>query len=223
MQAVIFDVDGVLCESSKDHFLAWKRLAKELGFFLPEDYEDRLRGISRAASLEQLLKEGHLQHAFTQEEKQELMNRKNRYYQQALEEVTPEDLNPGVKELLELLKEMKIPMAVASASRNAPKLLEKMEILSYFNLLVDPATITHPKPHPEIFLQAAHGLGIKPALCIGIEDAPAGIESILRAGMMAIAIGDERLFPEEIPAFANIKEATPHLLKCIKEDKRWQM
>ena len=223
MQAVIFDVDGVLCESSKDHFLAWKRLAEELGFSLPQDYEDRLRGISRAASLEFLLKEGNLQQSFTQEEKQELMDRKNRYYQQTLEEVTPEDLNPGVKELLELLKQRKIPMAVASASRNAPKLLEKMKILSYFDVIVDPASIRYPKPHPEIFFQAAHHLGMDPAFCIGIEDAPAGIESILRAGMMAIAIGDERLFPEGIPSFSNIKEATPYLLKSIKEDERWQM
>lgn len=223
MLAIIFDVDGVLAESSKDHYLAWKKLAAELGFDLPKEYEDRLRGISRAESLEQLLTHGHLEKTFTQKEKQELMDRKNDYYQQALEDVTLEDANPGVKELLEELKGMKIPMAIASASRNAPKLLEKMEIWSYFDYMVDPATIQHPKPDPEIFLKAAEGLGVEPAHCIGIEDAPAGIESILQAGMKPIAIGKEYLFPPGIPSFESLKEASPYLLELIKEDKTWQV
>lgn len=217
MKGVIFDVDGVLCESSVDHYLAWRRLAADLGFELPSTYQDRLRGISRQASLELVLQAGDLENKFTQEQFQALSDQKNHYFQERIEAITPEFLAPGARALLEQLKERNILLATASASRNAKRLLEKLEISCFFNFMVDPAKIHHPKPHPMIFSEAAKGLGLAPEECIGIEDAPAGIESIIKAGMLPIGIGDPLLLKEATSVFPDLKSATPTILQLVKE------
>ncbi len=188
-RAVVFDMDGVLTETSHEHFLAWKSLAEELGFDLPDYVKDDVKGISRMASLEIVLKAGNLKRAYTEAEKEALATKKNKIYVELIHAFTEANLSVGARPLLEALKAHQIKIALASASKNAPFLLKAMNIETYFDAVVDPTVITRGKPAPDIFLEAAKLIGVAPEFCIGIEDAYAGIESILGAGMKPVGIG----------------------------------
>lgn len=193
-RAMIFDMDGVLTSSSDEHFAAWRILASDLGFGLPDELEVLTKGVSRMDSLEIILKHGHMKDAFTREQKNELASRKNAIYVDMISKFTPSDLLPGAAQLLEACKSRNIKVALASASRNGPLLMERLGIRHYFDYVVNPAEIVHGKPAPDIFLKAAGELGIEPRFCAGIEDAVAGIRSIKAAGMIAVGIGD----PDEL-------------------------
>lgn len=190
IKAVIFDMDGVLTETSEQHFLAWNRLANDLGFNLSPNVKDAVRGISRLAALEIVLNEGHLCGRFSEKEKLQMADRKNRFYVESIRKFTPKELSKGARELLELLKRNHIKISMASVSKNSEFLLHAMEIDQYFDEIADPASIKNVKPAPDIFLKAAELLGVDPSDCIGVEDAYAGIESINAAGMEAVGIGD---------------------------------
>lgn len=187
-QALIFDLDGVLTDTAHSHYLAWKRLADEIGVPFDMRTNERLKGVDRAASLDIILESATA--AYTAEAKRALADRKNGYYVAEIENFGPQDLFPGVRELLEAARAAGLKLGLASASRNAPALLRKLGIEDRFDYIADAARIARAKPDPEIFLTVARELGVAPERCIGVEDAAAGIVAIHAAGMPAIGIGD---------------------------------
>lgn len=204
---VIFDLDGVLTETSTYHFQAWKALAKDFGVDLDDAFETQLKGVSRVESLERILKANNLDKAFTEEEKKTLLNKKNTHYQSLIEHMTKDHLFAGVIQCFNYLKEHNIKIALGSASKNAPRLLKALDIESYIDYLVDPRGLKS-KPAPDIFLDAMHHYHLRPDECIGIEDAYAGITAINDAGMISIGIGDREELPHADYCFPSI-EAIP--------------
>lgn len=202
----IFDLDGVLTETSVQHYIAWKSLADELGIEFDLDYNEKLKGVSRLESLELILIKGNMEKAFSSEEKNKLATKKNNLYIALIEDFTRKDLFPGVIVLFEMLIDLGIKIALASASNNAKKLLENMAIAQYFDLIVDPSQLKQGKPSPEIFLKAASTLAIDPKRCIGFEDAVAGISAIKGAGMYAVGIGDPEVLCEADIVYPQIQK-----------------
>ncbi|TWB43519.1 beta-phosphoglucomutase [Nitrospirillum pindoramense] len=186
--AVLFDLDGVLADTAHIHFAAWRRLGEELGIHLEPAFEEKLKGVDRMGSLELILAHGGVTR--TAEEKRVLADRKNGYYTAAVAEQTPDDLLPGARRVLEEARDAGLKIALASASRNAPPLLEQLGIAPLFDAIADPAAVKAPKPAPDLFLEAARLVGVAPDRCLGIEDSVAGIISIKDAGMVAVGIGD---------------------------------
>ena len=187
LEAIIFDLDGVICSTDEYHYLAWKMLADELGIYFDREINKRLRGVSRMASLEIILERS--EKLYTPEEKQALAAVKNARYVKLLQSLSPDNILEGIPEFLAECRENGIKTALASASRNAPFIIHKLGLEKDFDFIADAASISRSKPAPDIFLAAAEGLGIEPKYCIGIEDAQAGIEAIHAAGMKAVGIG----------------------------------
>lgn len=190
IKAVLFDLDGVLTETSEQHYLAWKNLSEDLGIEIDMKFNEDLKGISRMESLERILIHGGKERNFTYDEKIKLASRKNNIYNSMIKEFNKSNLFEGVKELLDKLKERNIKIVLTSASKNGPNLLELLEIKDYFDCIVDPSSVPNGKPAPDIFLKGAELVGVNPNECIGIEDSVAGIQAIKDAGMYAIGIGD---------------------------------
>lgn len=184
----VFDLDGVITDTAKYHYIAWKELAAEIGIEIDLKFNEQLKGISRMDSLERILTLGNKNDAYTEVEKEALATKKNTHYVQLLQSLTPDDLLPGVKTFLDEAKTKNIPCAIASASKNAPFILDKLGVMQDFDTIVDPATLKKGKPDPEIFIQAALALGIEPAEAVGFEDAQAGIDGIKAAGMYAVGV-----------------------------------
>ncbi|MCJ8011607.1 beta-phosphoglucomutase [Paenibacillus sp. KQZ6P-2] len=192
LQAVLFDLDGVITDTAKYHFIAWKQMAERIGIEIDSEFNESLKGIERMQSLERILIHGHQEQKYSQAEKERLAQEKNEEYVALLANLTPEDTYPGINELLQELRENNIPTVIASASKNAPLILEALQLKSYFHGIVDPGGIPG-KPEPDIFLKAAEQVGADPMCCIGIEDSQAGIEAIKAAGMYAVGIGEENI------------------------------
>ena len=192
IKGLVFDLDGVITDTAERHYLAWKRIADRLGIAIDREWNERLKGISRTESLELILAEKP-DCLLDAEEKEQLLKEKNAHYLELIAEITAADILPGIPELLEEAKIAGYRMAIASASKNAPLILERLGLSTGFDAVVDPESLKHNKPHPEIFERAAQALGLETHACIGFEDSLAGIEGIKRAGMPAVAIG--------IPAF----------------------
>ncbi|MBO9128171.1 beta-phosphoglucomutase [Bacillus sp. 165] len=188
-EAFIFDLDGVITDSAEHHYLAWKQLGEELGIRFDHQFNEQLKGVSRMDSLERILELGNRQHDFTQEEKEELAAKKNEHYKQLILTITPDDVLPGVMELLNAVRENGLKIAMASASKNAFAVVERLGVGEYFGHIVDAATVMQGKPHPEVFLKAADALGVPYENCVGVEDAKAGVEAIKAAGMFAVGVG----------------------------------
>ena len=184
----VFDLDCVITDTAKYHYIAWKELAAEIGIEIDLKFNEQLKGISRMDSLERILTLGNKNDAYTEVEKEALATKKNTHYVQLLQSLTPDDLLPGVKTFLDEAKAKNIPCAIASASKNAPFILDKLGVMQDFDTIVDPATLKKGKPDPEIFIQAALALGIEPAEAVGFEDAQAGIDGIKAAGMYAVGV-----------------------------------
>lgn len=192
MQAAVFDLDGVVTDTAKFHFQAWSKLAKEeFNLDLPASFETNLKGISRTESLEAILKFGDLLDKYSKEEVQNLANKKNDYYVEAISKLTKEDILPGITKLLTDLKANGVKLAVASASKNAPFILEKLGLAHVFDAVADPAKVKAGKPAPDIFLAGAKAVGVAPNQCVGVEDAIAGVSAIKAADMVAVAVGDK--------------------------------
>lgn len=191
IKGFIFDLDGVLTDTAEYHYQAWKKLGEEIGISFGYAFNESLKGISRMDSLERILTYGNKSAVYTREEKEALAAEKNRYYKKLIVTVTPADLLPGIASLLNDLKENGIRLALASASKNGPVLLERLGIAPLFEEIVDPAALTNGKPDPEIFLKGAEKLGLSPGECVGVEDAEAGIEAINAAGMFSVGVGTE--------------------------------
>jgi beta-phosphoglucomutase len=194
IRGVIFDLDGVLVTTDELHFRAWQRLADEEGIPFGRRINERLRGVSRMASLAILLERAT--RSYDDRERAALADRKNARYRELLESLTPADVLPGARQTLAELKRRGIRIAVASSSRNASTIMDRVGLpRSTFDAVVDGNDITHSKPDPEEFLLAARRLGLAPAECLVVEDATAGIEAGRRAGMHVFGIGT----PETLP------------------------
>jgi beta-phosphoglucomutase len=188
VKACIFDLDGVLVDTAHYHFLAWKRLAKEFDYELTEEINEQLKGVSRMKSLEIVLKHANI--SLEEQRKQSLADRKNGWFTEYVHGMKAEELFPGVKELFKKLKADDIRIALASSSKNAQTIIDILGIRNEFDAVVDGNMIVHSKPDPEIFLLAAKKLGLSPADCIVFEDAEAGVEAALRAGMKCVGVGN---------------------------------
>ena len=213
INAVIFDLDGVLVSTDEFHFIAWSSLATELEIPFDRATNERLRGVSRMASLEIILEKA--QKHYTDEQKERFTQQKNNCYRDLLQTLTSEDLLPGAFDMLLALRERGIKIAVASASKNAGFILEKTGIDNMTDVLVDGSHVTNSKPDPEGFLLAAQRLGEKAENCIVIEDAAAGVEAARRANMKVFAIGTRQRHPDVGNVATNLSEITvEQLLNC---------
>lgn len=188
LRAAVFDLDGVLADTHRHHFAAWRRLARELGFDIDETVGAAVKGVSRSVALAIVLRAGGL--SLTESEFEEAAARKNRYYRQLVASAGPGDLLPCATDTLQRLRAADIPIALASASANARAVLEGTGIRPYFDTIVDGSIVTAAKPDPEVFLRAAAGLGVEPGEAVVIEDAAAGVAGARRAGCAAVGIGD---------------------------------
>ena len=188
LKALVFDLDGVITDSAELHYQAWKRLSEELGLYFDREQNEALKGVSRIGSFEIILRNNNKLDAYTEEEKETLANRKNEYYKELVETLTEKDILPGIQQLLIDARAMGLKTAIASVSRNAPRVLEKIGLSDYFDTIADATKVKRSKPDPEIFLTCAEQLGVDPVDCIGLEDSQAGIEAILSAGMYAVGI-----------------------------------
>ena len=186
-KAVIYDLDGVITDTAHYHYLAWKRLAEGEGVHFDEAFNEHLKGIDRMGSLDLIL--AGAPRSYTQEEKLALADAKNRHYVELISTMSAADLLPGAVDALDAVRAAGLKVGLASVSKNAFTVLEHLGIRERFDDVVDAATLTHSKPHPEIFLTAARHLGVAAAECLGIEDAVAGVASIKGAGMFALGIG----------------------------------
>ena len=187
IKAVIFDLDGVIVDTANYHYLAWKRLALELGFDLTLDQNELLKGVSRMRSLDIILDLGGIK--LSASEKERFANKKNGWFVEFVNEMKPEEIFPGVKDLLRSIRAQGLKVALASSSKNAPSVIRLLNIQNEFDAVVDGTMIIHSKPDPEIFLLAAKKLGIEPASCVVFEDAEAGVEAALAAGMKCVGVG----------------------------------
>ena len=188
IKACIFDLDGVLVDTAHYHFLAWKRLAKEFDYNLTEEINEQLKGVSRMKSLDIVLHHANL--TLAENKKEELADRKNGWFTEYVHAMKAEELFPGVKEIFKKLKADGIQIALASSSKNAQTIIDILGIRNEFDAVVDGNMIVHSKPDPEIFLLAAKKLGLLPVNCIVFEDAEAGVEAALRAGMKCVGVGN---------------------------------
>jgi beta-phosphoglucomutase len=186
-KAVIFDLDGVLTDTAHYHFLAWQRLAQAQGVPFDAAFNEHLKGIDRMGSLELIL--AHSDKTYSMADKLALAEAKNRHYQQLIADMSAADLLPGARAALLAARTAGMRIGLASVSKNAAYVLDRLGITHCFDDVVDAALLANSKPHPEIFLTAAEHLGVAPHQCLGVEDSVAGIASIKDAGMTALGIG----------------------------------
>lgn len=191
IRGAIFDLDGVIVDTAKYHFLAWKRLAMELGFDFKEADNEGLKGVSRMKSLDILLEIGGL--SYSHDDKILLAEKKNQWYVEYITALDEGELLPGAKEYILRLKNQGIKISLGSASKNALTILNQLNIVELFDTIVDGNMVTNPKPNPEVFLLAAEKLGIPSNQCIVYEDAEAGIIAAKAAGMKTIGIGNREI------------------------------
>ncbi|HOQ85487.1 MAG TPA: beta-phosphoglucomutase [Phycisphaerae bacterium] len=204
IDAVIFDLDGVLVRTDELHYRAWKVIADAEGIEFDERINDQLRGVSRMESLEIILRRAT--RAYTPEEKQALAERKNAIYRDLLQSLCPADVLPGVNELLSGLSARDVALAVASSSKNARTILDRCGLTQRFGVIVDGNDISRSKPDPQVFLMAAEKLGIPPERCLVVEDAEAGILAARRAGMHVFGIGTPRNLPGVEPIAESLSQ-----------------
>ncbi|MDF1547623.1 MAG: beta-phosphoglucomutase [Bacteroidales bacterium] len=205
IKALIFDLDGVVVDTAKYHYLAWKKLADELGFFFSEKDNERLKGVSRVRSLEILLEVGGVQ--LEEDVKKKLAAKKNEDYLAYIKKMTPDEILPGVINFLEEARIRGLKTAIGSASKNAVTILETVQLLDYFDEIIDGNEVSKAKPDPEVFLNAARKLGVKTQECIVFEDAEAGIEAAINGAFHVVGIGDKNTLNKAemvIPGFAEV-------------------
>lgn len=214
----IFDLDGVIVDTAKYHYLAWRKLANELGFEFTKEQNEMFKGVSRKRCLEILLEIGNIE--ATQEQFDTWMVEKNEDYLEYIEKMDESEILPDVKQVLNVLLNKSVPIALGSASKNAQPILEKVGLLSYFSTIVDGNDVTKAKPDPEVFLIAARQLGVHPEDCIVFEDAVAGIQAANSAKMISIGIGEASVLHEADYIFKDFTEMSVDFLEeLISVDK----
>ena len=210
IKACLFDLDGVIVDTAIYHFQAWRRLANELGFDFTEHQNEQLKGVSRMESLDLILDWGNV--TLTDEEKNVWATRKNNWYLDLVKEMTPQEVLPGVKDFLILLRKNNIKIALGSASKNSKLILERIEMLSYFDAIIDGNSITKSKPDPEVFLLGAVATDCKPVECVVFEDAVAGVQAGKRGGMRVIGVGNSDTLNEADLVISGFEEMTLEML-----------
>ncbi len=203
----IFDLDGVICDTAKYHFKAWRRLANELGFDFTEEDNEKLKGVSRTESLKLILQWGK-KDITDETELERLAALKNEWYLEYINRMTPEEILPGVKNFLDELKKKKINIVLGSASKNAQIILDKIGITHYFDAIIDGTKTTKSKPDPEVFLLGAEAVKAKPKDCIVFEDAQKGIEAAIKGGFYVVGVGNSDALEDAqiiIPGFEYIE------------------
>ena len=211
-QAVIFDLDGVICFTDEYHYRAWKAMADGMGIPFDRDINNRLRGVSRMASLEIIL-EKYEGPALSQADKEKLAGQKNDIYRESLKEMSTADLSDEVRETLDGLRAMGLKLAIGSSSKNTPFILGQIGLKDYFDAVSDGNNITRSKPDPEVFVKAAGMLGIAPETCLVVEDAVSGAEAGHAGGMKVACLGDAALNKAGDWNMQSIRE----LLDIVKE------
>ncbi len=187
-KGIIFDLDGVICFTDKYQYQAWKKMADKIGVYFDEKINNRLRGVSRMASLDIILERSDKE--YSQEEKEALAAEKNETYKALLHQMTTDDLSEEVKNTMDELRKRGCRLALGSSSRNAKLILERLGLDAYFDAVSDGTNITHSKPNPEVFLKAAEFLGLDPSDCLVVEDALAGIDAAIAGGFHSAGIGE---------------------------------
>ena len=219
-KAVLFDLDGVITDTAEYHFQAWKALAEELGIAgVDRTFNEQLKGVSREDSLKKILELGGKAATYDAESFAQLAKQKNENYVQMIQKVGPDDIYPGILDLLKDLRAKNIKIALASASKNGSFLLEAMGLSTYFDAIADPAKVAASKPAPDIFLAAAAGVDVPITLCIGIEDAQAGIAAIKAAGALPIGVGSAEDLGTDIALVSNTNSLSLELLTKVWENK----
>ncbi|RPE00174.1 beta-phosphoglucomutase [Aureibaculum marinum] len=209
----IFDLDGVIVDTAKYHYLAWRDLANELGFEFTIEQNEMFKGVSRKRCMEILLDIGGIK--ATQEQFDNWMVEKNEDYLKYIEKMDESEILPDVNRVLDFLKKHNMSIALGSASKNAQPILEKVGLLSYFDTIVDGNNVTKAKPDPEVFLLAAEQLGVKPNNCVVFEDAVAGIKAANSAAMISIGIGDKNVLSEATYNFNDFTEMNVDFLERL--------
>ena len=213
IKGCIFDLDGVIVDTAHYHYLAWKRLALELGYDLTELENEKLKGVSRMQSLNIILDLAGI--SLNERHKEMLANKKNIWFNDYIERMTPAEIFPGVQELIDSMKGEGIRVGLASSSMNAKTVLRQLRIQNEFDAVVDGSMITRTKPDPEIFLITAERIGLSAGSCVVVEDAVAGVKAALAAGMKCIGIGSANLLGEADLVFEKTSDIKLSTLRAL--------
>ena len=206
----IFDLDGVLVDTAKYHYQAWRKLAQELGFELSPETNERLKGVSRMKSLEIILETGGVQ--ATPEEMEVMATKKNVSYLEFISRMKPSEVLPDVKSFVRKSRAKNLKTAIGSASKNTPTILEQTHLASLFNAVVDGNVTSVAKPDPEVFLKAAEAVGVPPSACVVFEDSASGVEAARRAGMHVVGIGNPQALKAADLVISGFSGITPTMI-----------
>lgn len=215
IRACIFDLDGVIVDTAKYHFLAWKRLTEQLGISFTSEDNEHLKGVSRMASLDKILELGG--RSLTEKQKIGYATLKNDWYVEYISRMTPDEILPGTVKFITELRKANIKTAIGSASKNTPMILEKTGIKSLFDAVADGNNVKNAKPDPEVFQTAAKLLNVKDEDCVVFEDAVAGIQAALNAGMKSIGIGSEKILWKAHMVVTGLSEMNLEKLKLFEK------
>jgi beta-phosphoglucomutase len=204
ISACIFDLDGVIVDTARYHFLAWKRLTDQLGIHFTEADNERLKGVSRMASLEIILEIGNRK--LDEKRKLEYATLKNKWYVEYISKMSPAEILPGCIRFIKEIRNAKILTAIGSASKNTPMILERVGISDLFDAVADGNNIAKAKPDPEVFLKAAELAGVNPVTCVVFEDAVAGVQAALNAGMLCVGIGSQSVLTKAHYVVSGLEE-----------------
>ena len=214
-----FDMDGVLADTARFHTIAWRKIADEVGTTWAKELEEGLKGIDRMGSLALIISAGGHDDEYDQSAREALAEKKNTNYRELISTLTPADILPGMQQFLDELKAANYQLSVASASKNAPFIIERLGLADYFEAVVDPASVAVGKPDPAIFAAAAKVLNLEPGQVIGLEDSAAGIQSINGAGEISVGIGDVNVLTEANVNFGKTADVTLDAIKIALGDK----
>jgi len=213
IKGVIFDLDGVIVDTAKFHFLAWRKLANELGINFTETQNEELKGVSRVRSLEKILEWGNT--SLSEDEFMQKMAVKNDNYLSYITNLTSKDILPGVSKIIDFLTKQNIPIALGSASKNARPILKKTGLIEKFQAIVDGNDVSKAKPNPEVFITAANKIDIPNEHCLVFEDSVAGVQAANKAGMLSIGIGDKAVLREAAYVFNSFEEIEIEFIKKL--------
>lgn len=213
VKGFIFDLDGVIVDTAKYHFLAWKSVADDLEVPFSEVENEQLKGVSRVQSLEKILEWGKC--TISEAQFKSILEAKNEHYLSFISNMTEAEILPDVKRVLDYLVDKKQKIALGSASKNSVSILKKVNLFNYFETIVDGNSVTQAKPNPEVFLKAAEGLAVQPQDCIVFEDSIAGIQAANTAGMLSIGIGEASVLYEAKSTYRNFTEMPSDILASM--------
>jgi beta-phosphoglucomutase len=209
IKGFLFDLDGVIVDTAVFHFQAWRRLAQKLGGDFTEEQNEQLKGVSRVDSLKKIIEWTGA--TVSDEEFQTLMVEKNEWYLELVQGLGPQDALPGALNFLQTAYDQGVKIALGSASKNAPMILEKLGITPLFTAIIDGNNVVNGKPHPEVFLKGAEALGLEPSECVVFEDSIAGVQAAKTGGMSSVGIGDAETLQADIH-FTALGDTTPEAL-----------